>query len=260
MLSRIATSAPQLAAGAAVVADAAREAQTGVAAQRRFGSARWHRCGVGAPLLLIVMPSAAAGLVGRGMTTSIGLALALWATLLGETMPAVPGDVLVCTLGGAMVGTAGWVWRLSAVRSRGKVASVRRKQAQKTAALVLPGSFDRAQVLGAARERFLCLQAAWDAGDVGALSRLTLPPMLDELVGLLAARSQAPNRTEVLTLEAELLGIEDVGAAYLASVEFSGLIRESLEQGAVPFRELWLLASLKDESDSWRLARQQALL
>ena len=49
-------------------------------------------------------------------------------------------------------------------------------------------------------------------------------------------------------------------AAWLASVEFSGLIRESAEKGAVPFRELWMLAAAKDGAPSWRLARQQALL
>ena len=32
------------------------------------------------------------------------------------------------------------------------------------------------------------------------------------------------------------------------------------EQGAVPFRELWMLAAAKDGAPSWRLARQQALL
>jgi len=68
-------------------------------------------------------------------------------------------------------------------------------------------------------------------------------------------------------LDVEQLGVErdDVGAAraagaaWLACVEFSGLIRESTERGAVPFRELWMLAAAKDGTLSWRLARQQAL-
>jgi hypothetical protein len=64
----------------------------------------------------------------------------------------------------------------------------------------------------------------------------------------------------VLTLHAELLGLEELGAAYLASIEFSGLIRESADAGAVPFRELWMLSATKEGAPSWRLARQQALL
>ena len=122
-----------------------------------------------------------------------------------------------------------------------------------------PPALDGAEVLEAARSRFLRLQAAWDAGDVQALGHLTTPAMLEELLPVLTTRDGGPSRTDVITLHAELLGLEELGAAWLASVEFSGLIRESAEQGAVPFRELWMLACEKDGSPSWRLARQQAL-
>jgi predicted lipid-binding transport protein (Tim44 family) len=115
-------------------------------------------------------------------------------------------------------------------------------------------------VLDAARTRFLRLQAAWDAADVHALGHLTTPDMLQELLSVLTTRTGAASRTDVITLHAELLDVEEIGAAWLASIEFSGLIRESAEQGAVPFRELWMLASDKSGAPSWRLARQQALL
>jgi len=120
-------------------------------------------------------------------------------------------------------------------------------------------SVNGAEVLEAARSRFLRLQAAWDAGDVQALGHLTTPDMLQELLPVLGSRVGGPSRTDVITLHATLLDIEELGAAWLASVEFSGLIRESAEQGAVPFRELWMLAAAKDGAPSWRLARQQAL-
>jgi predicted lipid-binding transport protein (Tim44 family) len=121
-------------------------------------------------------------------------------------------------------------------------------------------SVNDAEVLEAARSRFLRLQAAWDAGDVQALGHLTTPDMLQELLLVLGNRVGGPSRTDVITLHATLLDIEELGAAWLASVEFSGLIRESAEQGAVPFRELWMLAAAKDGAPTWRLARQQALL
>jgi len=105
--------------------------------------------------------------------------------------------------------------------------------------------------------QFVFLDAG--AGDVQALGYLTTPDMLRELLPMLTARTAGASRTDVITLHAELVGLEELGAAYLASVEFSGLIRESAEQGAVPFRELWMLACEKDGSPSWRLARQQAL-
>jgi hypothetical protein len=85
--------------------------------------------------------------------------------------------------------------------------------------------------------------------------------MLEELLHVLTARESRTSRTDVISLHAELVALEELGAAYLACIEFSGLIRESAEQGEVPFRELWMLAGTKDEATpSWRLARQQALL
>jgi len=125
--------------------------------------------------------------------------------------------------------------------------------------LEVPAGLDGAQVLDAVRNRFMRLQVAWDAGDVSTLRSLTTPDMLEELLHMLTARGSGPSRTDVISLHAELLGLEELGVAYLASVEFSGLIRESAERGAVPFRELWMLACMKDGTPSWRLARQQSL-
>jgi len=46
-----------------------------------------------------------------------------------------------------------------------------------------------------------------------------------------------PTRTEVVMLEARLLGIEETADEYLASVEFSGMVRgEEPPAGPSPFR------------------------
>lgn len=113
--------------------------------------------------------------------------------------------------------------------------------------------------LRVARLSFVELQAAWDAADLGALARLTTEQLLDDLREQLAARGHGPHRTEVVSLHARLLGIEELQEAFVASVEFSGVIRERLDDSAAPFRELWLLAKLKSTASGWRLARVQAL-
>ena len=124
-----------------------------------------------------------------------------------------------------------------------------------------PDGFDGEQVLADASRRFVRLQAAWDARDLGLLKSLTTPDLYDDLCHVIAACETAgATRTDVISLHAELLGLEQVGAAWLASVEFSGLIRESTDAGAVPFRELWMLAADPAADPGWRLARQQALL
>ncbi len=118
---------------------------------------------------------------------------------------------------------------------------------------------DERALLGAAREQFLRLQAAWDAADLDALRQLTTESMFDEIVAELPARGPMPNRTDVLSLEAHLISHEAVGPLELASIEFSGVVRESADRGAMPFREVWMLAKQPQDGD-WRLARQQALL
>ena len=123
----------------------------------------------------------------------------------------------------------------------------------------LLASPDVEDFLCVARQSFVKLQAAWDAADLRALAALTTDQLLADLQDQLAARGPGPNRTEVLRLDARLLGIEELQEAFVASVEFSGLIRERLDDGAAPFRELWLLANLKSTSRGWRLARVQAL-
>jgi predicted lipid-binding transport protein (Tim44 family) len=120
-------------------------------------------------------------------------------------------------------------------------------------------SVDVEDFLRVARQSFVRMQAAWDAADLRALAALTTEQLLVDLQDQLAARGPGPNCTEVLKLDARLLGIEEMAEAFVASVEFSGLIRERLDDGAAPFRELWLLANLKTAGRGWRLARVQAL-
>ncbi len=130
----------------------------------------------------------------------------------------------------------------------------------------LPPGLDVEQFLGLARMSFLRLQAAWDAGDLPTLERLTTGPLRAELREQLQARGNGANRTEVLDLQATLLAFEDLQEAYVASIEFSGVIREADDAAAADFRELWLLTHLKADDASpdtspqaWQLAQVQAL-
>ncbi len=123
----------------------------------------------------------------------------------------------------------------------------------------LPQGADVDELLRLARMSFLQLQAAWDRADLGTLGDLAAAPLLDDLRHQLGQRGPGPNRTEVLQLDARLLALEDLQEALVASVEFSGLIREQQERAAAPFRELWLLANVKAAGRGWKLARVQSL-
>ena len=118
---------------------------------------------------------------------------------------------------------------------------------------------DAAEVLRLARLSFVQFQAAWDRADLQCLATLATAPLLEDLRSQLAQRGPGPNHTEVLQLEARLLALEDLREAFVASVEFSGLIREQLDSAAAPFRELWLLAYVKAAGRGWQLAQVQSL-
>jgi predicted lipid-binding transport protein (Tim44 family) len=230
------------------------------------GARRWRgglSLGLGLPLLLGTTPAAAAGTVGFGVggfTTWIGVVATLWAIFGARALPASATGFAIAAIGFVVVATVAAAWRWQRGRiGRARPAAPRHRVVMRATPLAIPAGLDGEAVLDAARGRFMRLQAAWDAGDISTLRSLTTPDMLEELLHVLTARGSADSRTDVITLHAELLGLEELSAAYLASVEFSGLIRESAEHGAVPFRELWMLACMKDGAPSWRLARQQSL-
>ncbi|TFZ01451.1 Tim44 domain-containing protein [Ramlibacter rhizophilus] len=127
----------------------------------------------------------------------------------------------------------------------------------------IPADFDVSGFVEAARRNFISLQDAWDRADLPTLRAMMTDEMLAEIRHQLdereAQRGSQPNKTEVVMLDAQLLGIEDLGEAYMASVEFSGLIREDASAGPNPFREVWNMTKPKDGRSGWLVAGVQAL-
>lgn len=227
----------------------------------------------------------AAALPGN-LTTSVGLlaALAAWLVVKAWSTPglaeSMAGLVAVAAVGAATAS----LWRgragtAAGARNAGGIGLARRSSGFTAAplavlaparsdrpsavAIALPPGLALAPLLHELRSVFVRLQAAWDAGDVSALQALVTTRMLDEICEPHEAwpgANACGNRTDVVTLHAELLGFEELGDSQLVTVEFSGLIRECDEQGAAPFRELWMLARPTLGGPGWKLARQQALL
>lgn len=127
----------------------------------------------------------------------------------------------------------------------------------------VPDGFDVEGFLKSAKANFVSLQAAWDKSDINALRVMMTDTMLKEIQAQLAEREAHTggpvNLTDVVMIEAQLLGIEDTGAEYMASVEFSGMIREEPSAGASPFREVWNMTKSKNGQSGWLVAGVQAL-
>ncbi|HMN57597.1 MAG TPA: TIM44-like domain-containing protein [Ottowia sp.] len=127
----------------------------------------------------------------------------------------------------------------------------------------IPADFDVAGFTEAAKRNFMALQQAWDRSDIPTLRAMMTDEMLAEIQSQLAERERtAPgqvNTTEVAMLEAQLLGIEEQDDLYMASVEFSGMIREDASSGLNPFREVWNMTKPRSGRGGWLVAGVQAL-
>jgi predicted lipid-binding transport protein (Tim44 family) len=127
----------------------------------------------------------------------------------------------------------------------------------------VPQGFDSDGFLKAAKANFITLQAAWDKSDIPALRVMMTDSMLGEIQAQLAERESSTagsqNLTEVVMIEARLLGIEEQTNEYMASVEFSGMIREEPSSGPSPFREVWNMTKGKAGGSGWLVAGVQAL-
>ncbi|WP_211465726.1 Tim44 domain-containing protein, partial [Collimonas silvisoli] len=106
----------------------------------------------------------------------------------------------------------------------------------------IPADFDVPGFVRSAKTYFIRLQAAWDKADINDIREFTTPEMFGELRLQLQERGASPNNTDVVQLDGELMGIETVGSDYLASVKFTGLIKEMPEASAEPFTEVWNLS------------------
>lgn len=123
----------------------------------------------------------------------------------------------------------------------------------------IPADFDAEGFVRNAKSQFVRMQAAFDAADLQQLREFTTAGMFDQLKGDIEERRGTANRTDVVTLEAELLGIESDSREHTASVRFHGMTREVEGAAAEPFDEVWNLTKPVDGSSGWVLAGVQQL-
>nr|WP_237070916.1 TIM44-like domain-containing protein [Mycetohabitans sp. B2] len=123
----------------------------------------------------------------------------------------------------------------------------------------VPAGFDADAFIRQAKVAFVRLQAAWDAGNLDDIREFTTPEMFAEIKLDFDSR-HGENRTDVVQLNADLVGVEDRGGnEYVASVRFHGLLRETQGAAAEPFAEMWNLSRNARSGEGWVLAGIQQL-
>lgn len=121
----------------------------------------------------------------------------------------------------------------------------------------IPADFDITSFLANAKQRFVEIQALWDKGDVNALREYLTDDLLIEATPQIQQRESDDSSTEVVLLNAELLGIEKVAGGHLASIRYSGMLREGQGTEAFRFEEVWNL--YKEDDAGWLVAGIQQL-
>lgn len=122
------------------------------------------------------------------------------------------------------------------------------------AAHTFPPGFDAAAFAREAKLNFIRLQAAFDAGNLDDLRAFTSPEVFAEIRMQLAERGDAAQTTDVMSLDAEVLEAVDEGNRHVASVRFTGLVREDADQGAMPLDEIWHLTKPASGQGGWVIA------
>lgn len=102
--------------------------------------------------------------------------------------------------------------------SSSSVGSVGRK-------LVLPAGFVTNDFLDGAKRSYALLQTAWDKGELADVREFTTDKVFAEIQDQFRARS-GESRTEIQSLNAELMDVKEVDGSFEASVMFDSMVSE----------------------------------
>jgi predicted lipid-binding transport protein (Tim44 family) len=117
-----------------------------------------------------------------------------------------------------------------------------------------PHWFDGPSFLQGAKTHFIRLQAAWDQADFRDIREYTTPQMFAEIQ---REREQlgGTQYTEVVRIDAQLVTIQRDGDLAVASIRFTGLIREDAQGVAEEFSEIWHVQHVWDTAQGdWLIA------
>ncbi len=114
-----------------------------------------------------------------------------------------------------------------------------------------PADFNATEFIRHARLNFVRLQEAHDARDSTALADFLTADLLADVQAQWQVEGPAQGKTDVVTLESEVLDVVSEGLLHVVSVRFSGLIREDGAAEPQSFAEIWHLEKPMRGSTGW---------
>lgn len=119
----------------------------------------------------------------------------------------------------------------------------------------IPAGFDVDSFLKNAKGSFITLQLAHDSGDLEEIRAFTTPELFAEISKQITERGNASQQTDVTHVNAALLDITTEGDHAIASVRFTGELREAPNAPLESFDEIWHVEKDLAASDSaWLLS------
>ncbi len=123
-----------------------------------------------------------------------------------------------------------------------------------TSAKRIPDDFDVAGFERHAKVNFIRLQAANDARDLDDIRQFTTPEMFAELKLEMAERGQSVQKTDVVSINADVIEVDEDAQRYLVSVRFTGVIRDNSGDPDESFDEIWHLTKSRQGNSGWALS------
>lgn len=124
----------------------------------------------------------------------------------------------------------------------------------------IPADFDTTGFERNAKVNFLRLQAANDASDLDDIRQFTTPEMFAEIQMDLSGRGLTVQKTDVVSIEAKVIDVDEDADRYIVSVHFSGVIRDNASEPDESFNEVWHLMKSRNGTHGWMLSGIQQML
>ena len=131
--------------------------------------------------------------------------------------------------------------------------------AASTGASRIPADFESAAFERNARVQFIRLQAANDARDLDDIRQFTTPEMFAELQLEISERGNALQKTEVVTVQAEVIEVDEDADRYTVSVRFTGVLRDGSSEPDESVDEVWHLVKSRQGGSGWLLSGIQQM-
>lgn len=123
-----------------------------------------------------------------------------------------------------------------------------------TPARNIPADFDAEGFVRHAKVNFIRLQAANDARNLDDVREYTTPEMFAEIKMGWMDEPASAQKTDVISLNAEVIDVTEEAERYIVTVRFTGLLREDPNAAPEGIDELWHLTKPRSGNGGWLLA------